>query len=455
MPYSHGDEQLKNEIEMIARTDSEIKEVISPEEANVRYSRIRKRCLTVAFMAVLILEVIVTVLFSGIIRKNDLQRRILREYEKRSTGSIRLKTGTYSGETDFGYFFGEGLFDFDSGAEYDGNWINNALTGRGELKVPIEGVYIGDFRDSLKNGQGVFSWDDGSAYDGEWKDDKMSGQGVYTSADAVVYQGTFCDNSFSDGDCMFRNDTGIYHLIYKNGKIDHVDIRFTDGSKYLGSADEKTLTGNGRMIFINGDVYEGGWLNGIRNGSGKYIWASDDTYDGEWKDDKMSGTGKFVLSNGGMLQGLFENNRFVDGSYQVVNDFGNYTFSIKAGIPVAVNMVLPDGTEYLGDLDDERLNGHAQIKYSNGDVYDGNVADGTKSGFGTYTWESGSSYDGIWAEDQMSGRGTYMYPKNESGYKLVGEFKDGLPDGECQYYVTDTKHYKTDWKKGKCIKIYE
>ena len=55
----------------------------------------------------------------------------------------------------------------------------------------------------------------------------------------------------------------------------------------------------------------------------------------------------------------------------------------------------------------------------------------------------------------MNGDGTYFYPSDAKGYKLTGSFKNGKPNGECQYYTDSSTHYQTDWANGKCVKIYE
>ena len=449
------DEKIKQEIEAVSSTDTEAKEVITTEEAYNRSVSFRKKLYALGLATLLIFELGVAGGFSYEIYKDNLYGRVLREYEIRHTGGIRLTTGTYTGETDFGYFFGTGTFEFDAGGAYKGSWNNNLLSGHGELRVPSEGSYDGEFIASQKSGNGIFTWDDGSVYDGGWKNDMMSGQGMYTGSDGVIYSGTFYENAFYEGKCTFTNETGSYVLSYKGGAVDNAVIEFSDGTRYIGGADENSLNGSGKMTFANDDVYNGSFVNGIRNGTGIYTWASGDKYDGAWENDMLSGTGTYTFTDGSVLQGTFSNNKFSDGSYHVVNDFGDYTFTIEAGKPVAVDMKLASGTEYIGDLDDDGLNGHAQIKYDNGDRYDGKVSDGMKSGQGTYSWVSGASYDGPWADDQMSGRGTYTYPASEEGYKLVGNFVAGLPDGECEYYTSAYTHYKTTWTNGKCTKVTE
>lgn len=40
--------------------------------------------------------------------------------------------------------------------------------------------------------------------------------------------------------------------------------------------------GFGRLIYENGDVYEGEWVNNKANGKGKYQIVEGPTYIGEW-----------------------------------------------------------------------------------------------------------------------------------------------------------------------------
>lgn len=450
-----GKEKLSEED--IRRTESkDTAEIeIMPEE---EYAKAISRRKKISIWGLVILIAAEMTFAGGLeqkIQADDLQHRVLREYEMRSSGQIQLTKGLYVGEIDFGYFSGEGHFLFDTGAEYSGSWSQNQLKGAGTLRVPNEGTYNGEFSSSKKSGNGTFTWDDGVVYEGEWKNDQMCGQGTYTTPDGVIFSGTFQDNAFQDGTCTFKNSTGSYSLAYKSGAIDKATIEYTDGSSYAGTCNNKELTGSGKMSFASGDTYDGAFMNGYRNGQGVYIWTSGDKYDGEWASDQMTGTGTYTFSDGSYASGTFDKNTFTNGSYHIENDFGNYTFTITNGEPTAVEMSLASGTTYSGAMSDGQLSGQAQIKYSNGDQYNGNVTNGQKSGQGTYTWTSGASYEGKWSDDQMNENGTYFYPSGEDGYKLAGSFENGKPSGECEYYTDKTTHYKTDWVSGKCVKIYE
>lgn len=43
------------------------------------------------------------------------------------------------------------------------------------------------------------------------------------------------------------------------------------------------ITGEGMMIYHNGDKYEGYWLEGTYHGKGKLVFASGESFTGEFK----------------------------------------------------------------------------------------------------------------------------------------------------------------------------
>lgn len=440
--------------ELVELTQDKKQKILTPFEEYRKEIRKRKGKVFLFILLFLIEATLGILLLRGVFIE-DLHYRVTREIENNLNGENKFTTGIYQGETDFGYFIGEGTFNFTSGTVYTGQWSNNKMDGLGILNIPSEGTYKGDFVQSQKFGPGVFIWDDGTIYDGEWKNDQMSGQGTYTSPNNVKYIGTFKVNKFWEGTCEFENDTGTYTATYKENSIDNLKILFVDGTQYSGATDGATLSGTGNMQFINGDQYTGKFKNGLRNGQGVYVWSNGDEYDGLWDNDSMSGSGKYTYADGSIAQGDFENNQFINGSYKVVNSFGEYTFKIEDQEPVSVDMSLASGTKYSGEMEGGKLTGTAQITYSNGDKYSGRVSDGYKTGQGSYTWSSGASYEGDWKEDKMNGQGIYFYSNKETGYKLTGNFEKGVPSGECRYYVTSSKSYKTDWKNGKCVKVYE
>ena len=43
---------------------------------------------------------------------------------------------------------------------------------------------------------------------------------------------------------------------------------------------------------LNGDVYEGEFVDDVRSGYGKYTWANGEIYESEFAGNKMNGMGK-------------------------------------------------------------------------------------------------------------------------------------------------------------------
>ena len=71
-----------------------------------------------------------------------------------------------------------------------------------------------------------------------------------------------------------------------------------------------------------------------------------------------------------------------------------------------------DGRKYVGEFRDDKRNGQGTFTYPNGEeagIYVGEFRDGKRNGQGTYTWRS--------------------------GWKFVGEWKDGKPKSGHRYHV--------------------
>ena len=76
----------------------------------------------------------------------------------------------------------------------------------------------------------------------------------------------------------------------------------------------------GKLIYQNGNIYEGNFLNGKMNGQGKMIYVDGREYTGEFKDNKMHG--KMILkSPSGKKESVeFDNGELIISGQKQQND---------------------------------------------------------------------------------------------------------------------------------------
>jgi hypothetical protein len=73
----------------------------------------------------------------------------------------------------------------------------------------------------------------------------------------------------------------------------------------------------------NGDWYQGEFREGRRNGYGVQHSASDEYYEGEFHDDQRDGYGVRTVGNGQQEQGLWRNNRLIQGMIILARSSGD------------------------------------------------------------------------------------------------------------------------------------
>lgn len=60
---------------------------------------------------------------------------------------------------------------------YEGEWVDDMMTGRGFMVWADGRRYDGEWYENRCNGRGVLTYKDGRRYEGEYKLDKMHGRG--------------------------------------------------------------------------------------------------------------------------------------------------------------------------------------------------------------------------------------------------------------------------------------
>jgi hypothetical protein len=118
--------------------------------------------------------------------------------------------------------------------------------------------------------------------------------------------------------------------------------------------------GQGKLTYISGNAYEGGWREGAADGEGLKSFANGDLYFGEWAAGKRHGHGKYHYAQGHVYEGA-----------------------------------------YAGD----QCHGQGVLQTASGDVYDGAWVAGRKHGEGTEVLQDGQTFLGVWVRGKKNGEG--------------------------------------------------
>lgn len=96
-----------------------------------------------------------------------------------------LKAGRKEGQGKYKYAEGLNL-------EYEGEYVDDMMNGKGVLIMRDGRKYTGEFLDDKMEGKnGVFVWNDGRKYEGDYFDDKKHGYGVFSWPDGRRYEGSW------------------------------------------------------------------------------------------------------------------------------------------------------------------------------------------------------------------------------------------------------------------------
>lgn len=105
---------------------------------------------------------------------------------------------------------------------------------------------------------------------------------------------------------------------------------------------------------------------------------------------------------------------------------------------------------YVGQVKNNKANGHGIAIFDTGSRYEGNWSDNLRQGEGSFYWLDGQYYKGAYDNDLRNGLGTYVWPNGE---KYVGQWKNDQRDGKGIFYNKDGKVVtKGIWEKDKLVK---
>ncbi len=193
-----------------------------------------------------------------------------------------------------------------------------------------------------------------------------------------------------------------------------IEIKFNDGSSYLGKAKDGKPHGQGTYTWPSGARFIGESNNGKLNGQGTYTFSNGNRYVGEWEDNRQNGKGTYTWANGDQYIGEFKG-------------------GLKDGIGT---IITTNGARYVGEYKNDKMNGQGTFTWPGGDQYTGRFNDGLKDGQGTLTLKNGTKTVGLFKDDKYVGPQTHTQSPskpaqvlNYSHGRYVGETLNGKAHG--------------------------
>ena len=199
--------------------------------------------------------------------------------------NLTLKKGEYIGYVKNGVPNGNGVFRYNNGNVWEGNWVNGKMFKGDGFIYYVNAKYEGHIDNSMRNGQGKYTGDNNLTYNGSWVNDKRDGTGKCEFEDGSIYEGDWKDD-------------------IKNGQG---KMTYKDRSTYEGGWINDNRSGYGKYIDKSeGAIYEGEWKYDIKNGQGKMTYKDGSNYEGGWYGDKKHGEGKLTDADGKCISGIWE-----------------------------------------------------------------------------------------------------------------------------------------------------
>lgn len=264
----------------------------------------------------------------------------------------------------------------------------NCQNGPSKYRFSNGAIYEGEMANGKIHGLGTLWFANGDIYKGYWKGNKREGEGILNTVDGLSYQGTFANNQLNGTARVYDAVGGYFEGVWQDG-VNTIVGTYTssEGRKEKGlwtasgfkagqSAPPKTTdtaladcnlvpcgSGKGRMVFEDGSVYTGFFINGLPDGEGECRYVNGDVYKGRWSNGRPAGKGQYVYSNGVVLSGDWKDGKYIDAPIRPASPRSNQEVNIYALIVGASRY---DHFESLKYTDDDAYRIYAFLRSPEG-----------------------------------------------------------------------------------------
>ena len=173
---------------------------------------------------------------------------------------------------------------------------------------------------------------------------------------------------------------------------------------------------SGKMIYANGEIYEGEFKGDIRHGQGKMTSVTGDVYEGYFETGLKNGMGILTLKNGNVYE-VTQEKSYISSIYDD-----------KSMIVIALTSQFC--FFFQGSFKDGHYEGLGLVKFTNGDMFKGEFKGGKRNGFGQYRYKERHIFEGMYKDDKCEGHGKQLYSDGET---FDGHYKNNVRHGQGKY----------------------
>jgi hypothetical protein len=318
---------------------------------------------------------------------------------------------SYKGTFKNGFYHGLGTIFWPDVFSYKGNFQEGEFNGYGEfIHIQNNVIYEGNFDNGKYHGYGKFKFANSDIYIGQFEFSVIKGHGklIYSSGNITesTFDTTLDENGNSEkyilnGETKFKFKSGVE--IIANLNLDNSYLKLPDNTIIEGSfeikdddADNDLVDSN--KIEIEIDMYQD--INLKLNGNGKIIYSNGNVYDGSFSGDiahgiKYHGNGKLILSDGTVFEGRFSQGNYYNGKL-ILPDGTVFEGGFSQGNYYNGKLILPDGTVYEGRFSEGKYHENGKLILPDGTVYEGGFSEGKYHGNGKLILSDGTVYEGGW-----------------------------------------------------------
>ena len=126
---------------------------------------------------------------------------------------------TVNGHMNNGRFTGKGKVSNPSGGSftYDGDIVDNEVTGTGIAKYGNGNLYEGSWFLGKRNGRGVLRFKNGGYYEGQFTNDEFEGAGTFVFSNGESYIGQFSKSDFNGYGTFSSPNDGVKKGLWRDG----------------------------------------------------------------------------------------------------------------------------------------------------------------------------------------------------------------------------------------------